>query len=71
MAISKNESLTPKEKTLLIQLAEYRFLTARQLSVINDVGLRATQKNLKSLNEKGFLQQSNPNFSSLKGRPET
>jgi len=70
MANLKNGNLTSREKELLIHLAEYRILTTRQITLIDEAGLRAIQKTLKSLNEKGFLQQSYGNFSSLKGRPE-
>jgi len=68
---SINNDLSNKEKQFLYILADYRILTTKQMSYLNEVGLRATQKTAKSLNEKEVIHQSYGNFSTQKGRPET
>jgi len=61
---------TTTEQNLLNLIAEYRVLLTSQITLLRGVGLRATQKILKSLFEKGYIKTV-PHITVLfKGRPE-
>jgi hypothetical protein len=62
--------LTPKERSLLLQIAEYRVLLIDQIAMLNNLGKRSVQKKVNTLYKNGILKLSPRNFQIHRGRPE-
>jgi len=61
--------LTQQDKEILLSIAEYRLLYPRHIAAIHNRNVRALQRRLNMLTEKGLLRVDYPNFG-RKGRPE-
>ena len=62
--------LTSKDRSLLLQIAEYRILLIDQIAMLNNIGKRAVQKKVNTIYKNGILNFSPRNFGINRGRPE-
>jgi len=62
--------LTPKDRSLLLEIAEYRILLIEQIALLDNTGKRAVQKRVNTLYKNGILNFSPRNFEINRGRPE-
>lgn len=63
-------SITLKERLLLKLLAEYHTLLANQIALLENIGLRAAQKKVFALNNKGLLKIYHRPLNGKQGRPD-
>ena len=62
--------LTSRKLTFLKLIAEYRVLLTAQVALLSGTGLRAAQKNIIKLRNKGYLTLYFHDFTGIRGRPE-
>lgn len=62
--------LTPKDRSLLLEIAEYRILLIDQIVLLDNTGKRAVQKKVNTLYKNGIFNFSPRNFETNRGRPE-
>ncbi len=62
--------LSLRKLELLKLLAEYRVLLTTQVALLGGTGLRAAQKNIMKLRDKGYLILCFHDFTGIRGRPE-
>ena len=63
-------NLTPKDRSLLLQIAKHRILLIDQIVLLNNTGKRAVQKKVNILYKNGILNFSPRTFGLNRGRPE-
>lgn len=62
--------MSKKDLDLLLLLSEYLVLLNEQIAQINAIGLRAVQKRINKLNQKGFIHIRTRSYKMEKGRSE-
>lgn len=64
------ERISKKDLDLLLLLSEYPILLNEQIAQISAIGLRAVQKRINKLNQKGFIHLRTRSYKMEKGRSE-
>ncbi|MBL1214704.1 MAG: hypothetical protein HND52_15205 [Ignavibacteriae bacterium] len=62
------EKISKKDLNLLLQLADYLVLLNEQIAQLSGTGIRAVQKRINELNQKGFIHIRTRSYKSEKGR---